>query len=86
MKIRSSKGNGSFNPRIFATFVLGSTGVFMAVLSFASTPSSGTLTATSGPLEYAAGPFFQPNAFGNSIAGECIPIRPTRSRPATSIA
>ena len=38
-----------------------------------ATPSSGTLTDVSGPQTYTAGPFFQPNAFGNSIAGECDP-------------
>jgi len=27
----------------------------------------------SGPLTYTAGPFFQPNVFGNTIAGECDP-------------
>jgi hypothetical protein len=73
MKTRSSKEIGSFNPRIFAAFFLGSAAVWMAMLSFASTPSSGTLTDTSGPLGYTAGPFFQPNPFGNSIAGECDP-------------
>ena len=31
------------------------------MLSFASTPSSGTLTDTSGPLNYTAGPFNVPN-------------------------
>ena len=73
MKTRTSKENGSFNPRIFAAFLLGSAAVWMAMLSFGSTPSSGTLTDASGPLQYTAGPFFQPNAFGNSIAGECDP-------------
>ena len=73
MKTRNSKENGSFNPRVFAAFLLGSAAMWMAMLSFASTPSSGTLTDTSGPLEYTAGPFFQPNPFGNSIAGECDP-------------
>lgn len=73
MKTRNSKENGSFSPRIFAAFLLGSAAMWMAMLSFASTPSSGTLTDTSGPLEYTAGPFFQPNPFGNSIAGECDP-------------
>jgi hypothetical protein len=73
MKTRSSKENGSFNPRIFAAFLLASAAVWMAMLSFAATPPAGTLTDTSGPLEYTAGPFFQPNAFGNSIPGECDP-------------
>src|SRR5882672_6972802 len=62
---------GLFNPRAFAAFLLCLAAVSMAMLSFASTPSSGTLTDTSGPLTYTAGPFFQPNAFGNTIAGEC---------------
>lgn len=73
MKTRSSKENGSFNPRIFAAFLLASAAVWMAMFSFAATPPAGNLTDTSGPLEYTAGPFFQPNAFGNSIAGECDP-------------
>ena len=73
MKTRDSKENGSFNPRIFTAFLLGSAGVLLAMFSFAATPPAGTLTDTSGPLQYTAGPFFQPNAFGNSIAGECDP-------------
>jgi hypothetical protein len=73
MKTRLSKETGSFNPRIFTAFVLTSAGVLMAMLGFAADPPAGTLTDTSGPLEYTAGPFFQPNAFGNSIAGECDP-------------
>lgn len=73
MKTRNSKETASFNPRIFAAFLLGSAAVWLAMFSFAATPPSGTLTDTSGPLEYTAGPFFQPNAFGNSIAGECDP-------------
>src|SRR5437879_11762008 len=35
-------------------------GVF-SIVSFASTPSSGTLTTASGPVVYTAGPFFQEN-------------------------
>src|SRR3954470_8869152 len=73
MKHPESKETGSFHPRLLLALLLGAASVFMAVLSFASTPSSGTLTATSGPLNYSAGPFLQPNAFGNSIAGECDP-------------
>jgi hypothetical protein len=46
-----------FNPRIFAAFVLCSVGAWIGMLSFASTPSSGTLTDTSGPQVYTAGPF-----------------------------
>src|SRR5205814_3757314 len=50
-----------FNPRIFAAFLLCSVGGWMAMLSFASTPSSGTLSPSSGPITYTAGPFAQPN-------------------------
>src|SRR5437868_5687909 len=50
-----------FNPRIFAAFLLCSAGAWLAMLSFASTPSSGTLTDVSGPQTYTAGPFFQAN-------------------------
>src|SRR5213594_1798761 len=52
---------GAFNPRAFAAFLLCSAGVMLAMLSFAATPSSGTLTDTSGPQSYTAGPFFVAN-------------------------
>jgi PKD repeat protein len=44
-------------------FVLSSIGATLGVLTFtfASTPSSGTLTDTSGPISYTAGPFFVSN-------------------------
>src|SRR5207247_5262651 len=38
-----------------------SVGAWLAMFSFASTPSSGTLTDTSGPQTYMAGPFFVAN-------------------------
>src|SRR5213595_4163401 len=50
-----------FNPRIFGAFFLCSVGAWLAMFSFASTPSSGTLTDTSGPVSYTAGPFFVSN-------------------------
>src|SRR5438477_6995203 len=50
-----------FNPRLFGAFLLCSAGVWLGALSFASTPSSGTLTNTSGPISYTAGPFFVAN-------------------------
>src|SRR3989454_6515762 len=52
---------GAFNPRAFAAFLLCSAGVMLAMFSFAATPSSGTLTDTSGPQSYTAGPFFVAN-------------------------
>src|SRR5438309_8171830 len=73
MKTSPGSESGLVSPRVFAAFLLGAAGAFLAMYSFAATPSSGTLTDTSGPLNYTAGPFFQPNAFGNTIAGECDP-------------
>jgi hypothetical protein len=74
MKKNTDLESGFFNPRIFAAVILCLAGTWIAMLSFASDPPpDGTLTSTSGPLTYTAGPFFQPNAFGNTIAGECDP-------------
>lgn len=73
MKTPDSQERATFNPRILAAILLGSASMWMVMLSFAATPPSGALTDSSGPLEYTAGPFFQPNVFGNSIAGECDP-------------
>src|SRR5438874_1030574 len=56
-KHHSASASAFFNPRIFAAFMLCSFGAWIAMLSFASTPSSGTLTDTSGPVSYTAGPF-----------------------------
>ncbi|HEX4638517.1 MAG TPA: hypothetical protein VH170_03430 [Chthoniobacterales bacterium] len=73
MKRQKSSETGFVRTRIFAALLLSLAAVSMAMWSFASEPTDGTLTETSGPLIYTAGPFFQPNAFGNSIAGECDP-------------
>src|SRR6266566_6554995 len=53
--------SGFFNPRILIAVGFCSLGVLLAMFSFASTPSSGTLTDMSGPLNYTAGPFFVAN-------------------------
>ncbi len=73
MKTPNSKQTGAFIPRVLAAFLLCCAAVFMAMLSFAATPPSGALTDSSGPLEYKAGPFFEPNAFGNTLAAWCDP-------------
>jgi PKD repeat protein len=57
MKKNPASQSGLFNSRVLIAFSLCSVGVLLAMFSFASTPSSGTLTATSGPLTYTAGPF-----------------------------
>ena len=71
MKTNRASENGFINLRVFASFLLCLAAVSMAILCFAADPPEGTLTDTSGPVTYGAGPFFAPNAFGNSIAGEC---------------
>src|SRR5213082_3928601 len=57
MKKSSGSESAFFNPRIFAAFILCSVGAWLAMFSFASNPSSGTLTDASGPQTYTAGPF-----------------------------
>ena len=61
MKKFSASVSGAFNPRIFAVFILCSVGAWLAMFSFASTPSSGTVSVANPVLTYDAGPFFQPN-------------------------
>src|SRR5437899_8519946 len=61
MKRNSPSESAFFNPRIFAAFCLCSVGAMLAMFSFASTPPSGTLTDSSGPQTYTAGPFFVAN-------------------------
>jgi hypothetical protein len=73
MKRKNPSELGLITPRICAGFLLCLAALSMAMWSFAATPSNGTLTNTSGPILYTAGPFFQPNTFGSSIAGECDP-------------
>jgi hypothetical protein len=73
MKKNPASQSGMFNVRVLIAIALCSIGASFGFLGFASTPPSGTLTDTSGPLNYTAGPFFAPNVFGNSIAGECDP-------------
>ncbi|MGI9114592.1 MAG: hypothetical protein ACR2FX_06075, partial [Chthoniobacterales bacterium] len=61
MRKNTNPQSGFFNPRVFAAFLLCSTGGWMAMLSLASTPSSATLTESSAPIIYTAGPFNKPN-------------------------
>src|SRR3954452_24215303 len=73
MKKNATTQSGFLHARLVIAFALVTLGSWIGMLSMASTPTEGTLTNISGPLTYTAGPFFQPNAFGNSIAGECDP-------------
>ncbi|HJT82120.1 MAG TPA: fibronectin type III domain-containing protein [Chthoniobacterales bacterium] len=73
MHTKTSSISGIFNLRTVTAVALCSLGASLGWLSFASTPSTGTLTDTSGPVTYTAGPFVFPNVFGNTIPGECEP-------------
>ena len=57
MQKNSTSQSGIFNIRILIAVALCSLGASLGWLSFASTPSSGTLTDVSGPQNYSAGPF-----------------------------
>ena len=61
MKKNPASQSGLFNPRVLLAVCLCSVGGLLAMFSFASTPSSGTLTDTSGPQTYTAGSFFVAN-------------------------
>jgi len=61
MKKNPTSQSGLLNLRALSALALCSIGAFLGALSFASTPSSGTLTNTSGPVSYSAGPFFVSN-------------------------
>jgi len=61
MKKKSPSQAGVFRPRALLAFALCSMGAGLGLVSFASTPSSGTLTDVSGPMSYTAGPFFVAN-------------------------
>jgi hypothetical protein len=62
MKKNPASQSAFFNVRVLSALALCSIGIMLGALSFASTPSSGTLTDTSGPKSYTAGPFFIANA------------------------
>lgn len=61
MRTKNASQSGLFNPRFLAACLLCAAGAWLAALSFAANPPSGTLTDVSGPLTYTAGPFTQPN-------------------------
>lgn len=61
MKKNPASQSGLLNTRVLTALALCFVGAMLGMLSFASTPSSGTLTDTSGPITYTAGPFFVSN-------------------------
>lgn len=61
MKINRIFDSGIINPRALAAFACCAVGSLLAVLSFAATPPTGTLSDTSPVVTYTAGPFFVAN-------------------------
>ena len=61
MRTSPSSESALFRPRVAVAFLLCSFAFFLAMIGFASTPPTGTLTDTSGPISFTAGPFFQAN-------------------------
>ncbi|MEY2485873.1 MAG: hypothetical protein QOH39_1521 [Verrucomicrobiota bacterium] len=61
MQKNSVSKSGIFNPRVVIAVALCSLGASLGWLSFASTPSNGTLSPVTPVLTYDAGPFNQPN-------------------------
>ncbi len=79
MKKSSGSESGAFNPRVFAAFILCSIAAWLAMFSFASTPSSGTLSEANPVLTYDAGPFAVANPtpiLFVDVGPECGPGQP----------
>jgi hypothetical protein len=60
-KNSSSSQSGALHPRVLAALLLCGAAMFCGIESFAATPDHGTLTDTSGPVKYSAGPFTTSN-------------------------
>src|SRR5256885_989808 len=58
MKTNHSSQSGAINPRAFVAFLLCAASGLLGMMSFASTPSNGTLSESSTVVTYTAGPFF----------------------------
>src|SRR3982751_213297 len=61
MRKNSASQSGLLTLRAVLGLSLCSAGVWLGMVSLASTPAAGTLTDTSGPVSYTAGPFFVAN-------------------------
>ena len=69
MKNNSAPQSGIFNLRVVIAVVLCGFGASLGWLSFAATPSSGTITTATTTLTYTGGgPYFVPSAQGNTCA------------------
>ena len=61
MKKNPISESGAASPRVFAAFLLCAASGLLAMFSFASSPTTGTITPNNPKLTYTAGPFFVPN-------------------------
>src|SRR5438045_5438221 len=61
MKTNFGLQSGVVNPRTFVAVLLCTAGGLLGMLSFASTPSSGTISVSSPSATYTAGPFYVTN-------------------------
>src|SRR6478609_4152185 len=61
MKTNRDSQSGAISPRVFAAFLLCAASGLLAMLSFGSTPSTGTITPDMPSVTYSAGPFFVVN-------------------------
>jgi PKD repeat protein len=61
MKKNPTSQSAFFNLRALSAFALCSIGIMLGALGFAADPPNGTLTDSSGPISYTAGPFFVAN-------------------------
>lgn len=71
MQINRVLGSARVNPRIALAVPLCSAGMLLAIVSFASTPTSGTLTDSSGAVTWTGGPFVVSNATEQAGAPIC---------------
>ena len=69
MKKNPSPDSGVLNLRGFLALLLCSVGLLIAMVGFASTPSSGTLTDSSAAVTWTGGPFVVPNASAQAGSG-----------------
>ena len=78
MQKNPSSESGVFSSRALLAVTLCSLGVWLAALSFGSSPSSGTLSETSDTLTYTAGPF---NVANHTPLPEGVDAGPECSNP-----
>jgi PKD repeat protein len=69
MRKISQSQSGIFNPRALATLALCAIGGFLALVTFATTPASGTLSDSNTTVTYTGGPFTVPTNATDSAAG-----------------